>query len=188
MASFLGAQTGVRGDEYTDLRSKTSEEPFAYVSRFAPTGVCPQEHPFTCTFNKGGSTMTPPELRLGKGLSRSRGNRVSGGQLVGPGSFQHGNGGIAYAEIGTKLRNGRKCKVRRGHSMPSCELKTHAGFHQGQAPWTAFETTVERGRNKYQYATTCTSHYSTTLGPCQALPVESFRLGGVSTRDAKDFS
>jgi hypothetical protein len=187
MAAFLGAQTSLRDGEYTDLRSKTSEEPYAYLSRFTPSGTCPQENPLTCTFSEGGQNLSTPEMRLGKGLSRTRGNRVSGGQLVGPGSFQCGNGDIAYAKVGTKLRNGHSRQVMRGRAKPFGELKTHAGFQQGQTPWTTFESTAERGRNKYQYATACTSMYATTLGPCRELPVETFRLGGVSTRNAKDF-
>lgn len=187
MAAFLGAQTSLRSGDYVDTRSKTSEEPYAYLTRFAPSGTCPQEHPFTCTFNEGGKNMTPPGLRVGKGLSRERGAPRPDSQLVGPGTFQHGNGDSQYADIGTKLRNGKR-QILRGKARPSGELQSYAAYHQGHTPWTSFESTVERGRNKYTYSTAMTSGYMTAHGPCIDTPVESFRLGGVSTRDAKDFT
>jgi hypothetical protein len=188
MASFLGAETSLRGGEYADLRSRTSERPFGYLTRFVPVGTCPREYPWTCGFNEGGSHVTTPDMRLGKGLSRVRGAARPDAQLVGPAIFQHGNGDRTLADDDTTLRIG-KYRVLRGTNKPCAKLQTHAKFQQAQTPWTTFQGTVERGRHKYEQAVTCLS-CRLTPPDCRAMPssIEPFAPGGVSTRDAKDFA
>ena len=186
MASFLGAETSLRGGEYVDVRSKTSERTYSYLTRFVPLGVCPQDHPFTCGFNEGGGTVSTPAMRLGQGLSRVRGATRPDAQLVGPAIFQHGNGDRALADAGTVLRNGTR-QVLRGKKKPYAKLQNFAKYQQAQTPWTQFMGTAERGRHKYDQAVTCLScMLYPPSGQNTNAAVEPFMLGGVSTRDAKE--
>jgi hypothetical protein len=188
MAQFLGAHAGIRDAEYADLRSKTSEKPFSYLTRFEPAGVCPKkELPYTCHWGEGGRHMTTDSLRVGVGLTKERGNIKPSMQLVGPGRFQLGNGDLDYVQDNTSLRNGTR-QVLRGSTRPSTELKGCSAFQQGQAPWTSFCFTSDRSRNKYEFAIQSTSSYITAFAPPQCLHVEPFRPAGISTRVAKDFA
>lgn len=150
MAQFVGEQTSLRDEEYIDLRARTSQRPYNYLTRFVPNGLCPKDVPYTCgwAWSEGGSHLAPDVLRVGKGLTRDR----------------------------------------RRDSRPWTELKGRSAFQYGQTPWTGFAATVDRSRNKYEYAVQCTSSYMMAHAPPSTPRVEPFVLGGISTRIDKDFA
>ena len=187
MAQFIGAQTSLQNGEYVDVRSKTSQQTLDYITKIVPTGRCPpKEIPYMCGWSEGGNNVSSEKLRVGSGLTRQRGALRRPSQLVGPIRFQQGNGDCESTNVGTRLRNGSH-QARRGKAKPSIELKGCTPFQQGQATWASFSGTAERGRNKYDYATQCTSAYFQGIprGPAAA-PVEPFELGGITTRQGKD--
>lgn len=186
MSQFLGAQTSLQNEEYVDIRADTSQQPYRYLTRIVPAGTCPKEVPYTCGWGEGGKNLSTQELRVGSGLTRLRGAIRKPAQLVGPTRFQKGNGNFESVAIGTTLRNGTN-QVLRGSHRPSTELTGRAPFQQGQAPWIDFNTTAERGRNRYDYATQCTANYMLGFPP-RTLPkeIEPFELGGITTRMGKD--
>lgn len=186
MAQFLGAQTSLQSGEYSDIRSKTSEQSLEYLTKFVPTGRCPpKEQPYTCGWGEGGKNLSSQELRVGAGLTRNRGATRKSGQLIGPIRFQKGNGNCESTGVSTILRNGSR-QVLRGEARPSTELKSCAAFQQGQAPWIDFNGTTERGRNKYDYATQCTFNYMLQHSPGPTKDIEPFELGGITTRQGKE--
>ena len=189
MAQFIGAQAGIRDQEYADTRSQTSEKPFSYLTKFKPVGVCPKkELPYTCHWDEGGKNVSTKKIRVGVGLTKQRGDIKPSMQMVGPGRFQLGNGDPKYVQDNTELRNGNR-QVLRGSTRPSMELKGCSAFQQGQSPWTSFCFTADRARNKYNYAIQCTSAYFTAFAPPACQKVEPFRPAGISTRvSSKDFS
>jgi hypothetical protein len=187
MAQFIGAQTSLQNGEYVDVRSKTSQQPLEYVTKIVPTGRCPpKEMPYMCGWSEGGFHVSSEKIRVGSGLTRQRGAPRKPSQLIGPVRFQQGNGDCESTSVGTRLRNGSHYP-RRGDPKPSIELKGCSPFLQGQATWTHFSGTVERGRNKYDYATQCTSAYFESIprGRTTAC-IEPFELGGITTRQGKE--
>ena len=176
---FVGAQTACR-----DVRAEISEQSYSYITDFSPSGACPTKGacalPYTCGFSEGGKSISSDVIRVGAGLTRIRGGPRAQTQMVGPVRFQHGRGTIDKIDS----RCGYDRQVRRGAPRPSTELKGSAPFQYGQYAFVG-ESTTQRGRNKYDYAVQSKS--LSTLGAPQPLVVEPFHLGGVSTRDGKDF-
>ena len=178
---FVGAQTACR-----DVRAEMSEQPYGYITDFSPSGVCPSKGddcyvlPYTCGFSEGGKAISSSQIRVGAGLTRVRGGPRAQTQMVGPVPFQHGRGTIDKVDS----RCGYRRQVRRGAPRPSTELKGCVPFQHGQYAFVG-ESTTQRGRNKYEYAVQTKS--LSAIGQCKPLVVEPFHLGGVSTRDGKDF-
>lgn len=186
MASFIGSFTGLSDtDGYQDMRSEMSKETFRYLKRNLRTAECPKELPYGCSFKEGHDTLTSKKLRVGTGLTRQRGGPRPQTQLVGPGNHHQGNGDRQSTQIGTALRDGTH-QVLRGSERPYTELVTQAGYESGQTPWTQFNSTVERSRDKYSQSIHSTFDYITTYGNKKPLITEMFKRGGESTRLCDD--
>lgn len=187
MAQFIGASTSLLKDrEYVDLRSRTAQQPYEYLTRITPSGRCPpKELPYTCGWNEGGKYVTEDRLRVGAGLTRERGALKPSTQLVGPVVYQQGNGDLGYTNVETTLRNGAFQTLRGEHVYS--ELNGCVPFQYGQSAWTTFDSTAERSRHKYDYATACTVGYLSAFAPAKPARVEPFFPGGEQTRQCKDF-
>lgn len=186
MTSYIGSFTGLSDtDGYQDVRSEMSQETFKYLKRNLKQATCPKELPYGCSFAEGHQTITNKKLRVGSGLTRKRGAPRPTTQLVGPGNHQQGNGDRSATKIGTKLRDGTR-QVLRGSQRPTTELMTQAKYETGQTPWTRFDTTVERSRDKYAQSIHSTFDYISQYGNQKPLHTELFRRGGESTRLCDD--
>lgn len=178
---FAGAPTSLKSGDYADLRSKTAEEPFKYITHIPPSGECSNAAPYTCSFNEGGRHVSSQQLRVGAGLTRPRGGARADAQLVGPGVYQHGSGDMSCVKLETKLRDGFR-QVRRGEHRRQIELRGCVPFQYGQHSWVG-RSTAERGRNKYEWAVQSKPlDYAPSLNA-----VEPFQPGGCSTRTSRDF-
>ena len=187
MAQCIGAQASLKDQRYQDIRSGTSQQPYEYITKMPPSGTCPpKDLPYTCGWNEGGNHVSSENLRVGVGLTRERGAIKPNAQLVGPVLFQKGNGDIDQTDEGTRLRNGTPRQVLRGTHLYA-PLKGCVPFQQGQVPWTSFQSTAERGRNKYGMSVNCSADYLTEYAPKRPLAVEPFVISGIDTRQGKDF-
>lgn len=79
------------------------------------------------------------------------------------------------------LRIGHQ-EILRGTEKPWGQLSGPSAYQTGQRPWMQFQTTVERGRNKYQQSIHDTSAYLTKFAVRESENVEPFIRGGASTR------
>lgn len=187
MAQFIGSSASLLEDrEYTDLRSRTAQQPYEYITRITPSGRCPpKDLPYTCGWNEGGKHMTENALRIGAGLTRERGAPRPSTQLVGPVVFQQGNGDQGYTNTETELLHGTFQPLRGDHVYT--ELNGCVPFQYGQAAWRDFDSTAERSRHKYEYSTACTFGYVSEFAPGKPAKIEPFFPGGEQTRQSKDF-
>lgn len=79
------------------------------------------------------------------------------------------------------LRIGHQ-EILRGSVKPSGMLSGPSAYQSGQRPWTHFDSTVERARNKYEFSVQDTSAYMTKYGATNHKNIEPFVRGGTSTR------
>jgi len=82
---------------------------------------------------------------------------------------------------GSHLRAGHQ-EILKGVEKPFAALTGPSAFQSGQRPWTQFDATVERGRNKYDLAIQDTSAYLTKYAVQNHGNIEPFVRGGASTR------
>lgn len=144
--------------------------------------------PIAFQYGNGDQELPALSGKLRNGTRRGvlRGKARPSAQMVGPVAYQYGNGDRDLSALGATLRHG-ETQVLRGTVRASSELRGHAGFQQGQVPWTAFSGVAVKGRGKYAFSTQTPSDRLLKFGPTCAPRVEPFVLGGVSSRDAKDF-
>lgn len=195
MAQFLGASASILQErEYVDARSEMAQGPFQYVMRYRPSGKIPNKGrdpcawtlPYSPGWSEGGEHISSPELRVGAGLTRTRGPR-EGSQVINPVKFQVGNGDRCATEVDSRLRVG-EVNVRRGKARASMLQNAGVAFQQGQTPFVSFESTVTRARGKDRWATQDTAGYVTRFAPCAPQRIEPFVRGGETTRCATEFS
>lgn len=186
MAQFIGSSASLRDAEYHDIRSKTSQDAFKYVNTQFRPNTCPEALPYMCSFNEGYTSVSANKVRVGEGLTRVRGAPRPSTQLVGPSGHQHGNGDIEHTDTNTRLRTGHQ-EILRGSVRPHVQLQGPTPYQSGQRPWTAFDTTVVKGRGKYEYSVQDTSDYILKYPVEQCSNgIEPFLRGGASTRLCMD--
>jgi len=135
--------------------------------------------------NKHAPYLSAEVLRVGDGLTRQRGQARAQTQMVGPLSFQFGNGDSQMTKLSGNLREGARY-VRRGNQHPLGELMGCAPYQFGQNAFIG-EFTVERGRHKYHWST---FRKPLDLGPkdgCSVVEPAIF-WGGEWTRSGRDFA
>jgi hypothetical protein len=134
--------------------------------------------------NKRAPYLSAEVLRVGEGLTRERGQSRIQTQMVGPLTFQYGNGDREMTGISGSLRAGER-QVLRGTAAPSGELRSCAPFQYGQTA-SVGQFTADRSRHKYEWAI---QSKPLTYGPPLQQAVESRALwGGEWTRDGGDFN